>query len=1476
MKKALLHIFSSIVWIIVSIYAIVVILLHIPAVQVSCGQYLSNILENKIGAKVEISRIDLGFLNRVIADGFIVYDQNGKQMIRLSRLSIKIDPIELIYGKVNISSAQMFGLDAKFYKDSEDSNNNFQSVLDSLSSKDTTKQTQLDLRIASLVIRNGSISYDKNYIPRKHDSFDPNHIAISKISSHIMLYELTDETIDLNFKHLSLSEKSDIDIKHLGFLLKKERGVINLNELELALPHSYLAIPEAQIKYDSSKDIIDLRSASYYGNVDIKELSPKDLSRILGKDLTGIPTLSGHFTSKGSNGNLKCTARISTSDKNLGISFGADIQNMTKNPNIRINDFTIHAEEEFIRHIATSFDFPSQVTLLGDIDANIKINGTIKNCNSDMNVTASKIGNLSLKALYDDGNIDANFKTTGLNLQPFTTGNIFGNISASLNVKANINDIDHIRDLHVTGDVEKFEMMEYNYKDISFDAHYDNECIDGVCSINDPNIIASINGSGNIFSSSKKLDATINVENFNPHRLNISNNWGDAFFDMHINTNLTGNNIDDIIGYIHITDFAQHGGKNKDLEFNDTYRINNFHLTVEKDQTNSIINLNSDILDAEVKGVFALSTLPNSLTALVESKLCTIPGLHSASITKNNFKINAELKEAKWMRRLLGLDFDLQAPIALQGFVNDLNKQANLYLNIPTATINGFNIKDGKFLLWTPDKSLRSNMSFVLQDDDNNWTTIKVDANALEDIIHSTITWDSKGKDRFQGNLKTNTKIYSAIDGSLAMNIGISPSDIQIGDSIWHLHSRDIAYSNNNLNIDHFALENSNQHIFINGKASKNQNDSIIADLKNVDVGYILNLVNFHSVEFDGFATGQVIAKRLFSTPEAYAHLDVKDFLFQEGHMGDFHINAKLNNTLKQIDIDAFADDSYGKALAVKGEVSPQKNELDLHIDAVNTNLDFLHSFCSSFLQDIDARGAGNVRLYGPFSNINITGNIMANGTVMVTPLNCKYALHNAAIKFIPDDIQVDKMPLYDEYGNIAYMSGGLHHKSLTRMTYDFNIEAKNFLCYNFKDFGESTFYGTAFLTGECNIKGRSSELTIDVKGDVEKGSRIVYNASSPDAITKQEFITWHSMTNNNTTLKAESLNRAEAESKSLEEDDVRTNIRMNLLFNVTPESSLYLLMDPATGDYIDLHGSGVLRANYYNKGGLDLFGNYLIDNGTYRMTIQNVIRREFEFQKGGTITFGGDPYNASLNLQALYVVNSVPISDLNIGNSFSSNNIRVNCLMNITGTPGIPSVDFSMDMPTVNAEAKQMIYSVINGEEEMNQQVLYLLSVGRFYSQTGNNAGLIDNQSSSTTSLAMQSLLSGTLSQQINNVLSSVINNQNWNFGANISPGDEGFTNAEYEGLLNGSLFNNRLQFNGQFGYRDNATTAQQGFIGDFDIKYNLLPTGNLAVRVYNQTNDRYFTKNSLNTQGLGLIIKKDFNSWRDFFTWRRKRNKK
>ena len=635
-------------------------------------------------------------------------------------------------------------------------------------------------------------------------------------------------------------------------------------------------------------------------------------------------------------------------------------------------------------------------------------------------------------------------------------------------------------------------------------------------------------------------------------------------------------------------------------------------------------------------------------------------------------------------------------------------------------------------------------------------------------------------------------------------------------------------------------------------------------DLNEVEVDYILDLVNFHTVEFSGKATGIANVSSLFGRFAANADLRVDDFKFENGRMGTLQAKADWNQEAEQIDIHAIADDGEEAKTLINGYVSPVHETIDLEIDAQGTYLDFMHSFTKTFLSHITGHAEGDVRLAGTLDNINLTGNLVVDGEATVTALNTTYKLERDTLVMIPDEIELKHMTVLDKDGHRAYLSGGIHHEHLTNLSFDLYVDAENLLAYDFDDFGDSSFYGTVYASGNVGIHGHGNDVVIDCDVTPQKNSVFVYNAATPDAISRQEFIEWDNDEATDDQKKADksSSNRA-----------TKTDIYINFLVNTTPDATLRLLMDKNTNDYITLNGEGSIRATFHNKGAFNMFGTYTVDHGTYGITIQNIIKKNFTFNRGGTIVFGGDPYQAALNLQAVYTVNSVSLSDLNIGNSFTNNTIRVNCLMNIGGQPAAPQVEFDLEMPTVNADEQQMVRSVINGQQEMNQQVVYLLAIGRFYNQGANNA---DEQKPDRTTLAMQSFLSGTLSTQINTLLNQIIKNDNWNFGANISTGNEGWHNAEYEGIISGRMFNNRLVLNGQFGYRDNATRANPSFIGDFDLQYLLYPSGNLALKVYNQTNDRYFTKSSLNTQGIGIIMKKDFNNLRDLFSSQKKKKKR
>ena len=283
------------------------------------------------------------------------------------------------------------------------------------------------------------------------------------------------------------------------------------------------------------------------------------------------------------------------------------------------------------------------------------------------------------------------------------------------------------------------------------------------------------------------------------------------------------------------------------------------------------------------------------------------------------------------------------------------------------------------------------------------------------------------------------------------------------------------------------------------------------------------------------------------------------------------------------------------------------------------------------------------------------------------------------------------------------------------------------------------------------------------------------------------------------------------------------------------------------------------------------MYGTFRVDNGTYKMSVQDVIRKDFQFQRDGTIVFGGDPMQASLNLKANYTVPNVSLDDLSTS-SLGLANTRVDCIMNIGGLAGQPVVTFDFDLPNANEDEKKMVRSMVNTEEERNMQVIYLLGIGRFYSY---GAQYQDKGASGQSSMAINSFLSSTLSSQFNQILSNAVGSNNWTFGTNLRTGETGWDKLDVEGMLSGRMLNNRLLINGNFGYRESYYSTNN-FIGDFDIQYILTRNGDFSLKAYNQTNDRYFVQSSLTTQGLGIQFKRDFNNWKEAFRRQKTKTKK
>ena len=1425
--KIIKRIISIVIWTVIALNLLTAAVLRLPVVQQSVGSKVSSVLSEALGTEVSIGRVDLGFMDRIIIDDVTIPDQQNQPMLLISRLSAKIDILPLTQGRISISSAQLFGAHARLWQQNAQSKPNFQFIIDSLAPKDTLNHTPLDLRINSLIIRRSSVTFDRKDVAKTDEQFNPQHLHISDLSAHINLWALTDDSLSVNVKKLSLSEASGLDISRLSFKLMASKTHAFLENFKLQMPSSNLQIDTLIANYRLDEKGLIPNSLTYSGEIKNTTVTPSDLRCFIPslKNFQRRISVATKFNGTDRQATIPAL-HIATSEQDIDINVNGWIENWHTQPAWHLEMTQVDLAETSIDFLAKLIPgFPTELTRIG----NLRMAGTFsRNSNGETllkSLIQSGAGDVDVTIAIDaNKQFSGEVKANDIRLGQILAESQLGSLSTQLRLRG-IWPSDQKPTVNIAGTVKQFDYKGYSYHNITLNGEYKQGTIAGLFDIDDPNLVLHLKGETTedllSTSSGKVRRAQVQgaLSHFSPSATHLSELFGASILSAELDADFTAHNVDDAQGSIRISNLSLTAS-----EQHEPYQLDNLIVTSGYDEGVHFISLKSDFADAEVKGHFDYKTLPQSFINLIASKLPTLPGLPpKKDVNDNNFNLRLLLSKTDWLKRFFNVDFTIAQPVSLTARVNDKTDDIFLDGDLPSFAYNGAWYANGNIHISSPADTLNCNLNILKQMDNGQKMGINLLAHAANNNISTSLSWDNNdAAERQSGNLNTIIRLYKNLADQPEAQFRVQPSHIILNNSTWDIEPSDILYHKNYLLVDHFAVHRGTQHIIIDGIASENTSDSLIVDLNEVEVAYILDLVNFHSVEFSGTATGRATARSLFSNFAAHANLRVGQFKFEKGRMGTLYADVNWNREKEQIDISAVADDGPEAQTIINGYISPVHNTIDLDISANGTYIDFMHNFTKSFISQITGHAEGNARIAGTLDNINLTGDLVVNGEATITPLNTTYQLKNDTVVMIPDEIELRNMVVTDRDGHQGIVSGAIHHKHLTSLSYDLNVIADNLLAYDFTDFGESTFYGTVYASGEVGIHGHGNEVSIDCDVTPQRNSLFVYNAATPDALASQEFIEWEEDTSETSQIS----NSNKSSSRATD-----TDIYINFLINTTPDATLNLLMDANTKDYITLNGEGAIRATYHNKGAFNMFGTYTVDHGTYGITIQNIIKKNFSFNRGGTIVFGGDPYQAALNLQAVYTVSGVSLSDLNIGNSFSSNTIRVNCLMNIGGQPTAPQVDFDLEMPTVNADEQQMIRSIINGQQEMNQQVVYLLAIGRFYNQGANNA---NDQQTDRTSLAMQSFLSGTLSTQINTLLGQIIKNNNWNFGANISTGNEGWHNAEYEGIINGRMLNNRLHFNGQF-----------------------------------------FTRSSLNTQGIGIIMKKDFNSLRDLFSSSRRRGK-
>ena len=1435
------------------------LLLRVNAIQHRLADGIISYTQNSLGLPIKIKRVNILSFNKLEVDSILLNDLGGDTLAAIDKVIFHISLPHLLKNQVKINNLTLGNPTVQIRRETASSPTNAQFLINLLAGNDSTPSKPLpQIRVNQLHLYDGRFSYDiLSSQQTKGKKFDPSHIGIGNITATISLKHFSPDSVNLHIRKISGREQSGLCITGATAKLTAADNRCTVEQFRVELPNGYMALKDSTLisyRTDGCTRIpYDIRIS---GNIYSNRFSPRNLSAFVPKlrELSSAVQFNTPF--KFSNGRLTIeNATVASTDKAAWARYNATID--TREPAIKVSVEKSNITTKGINRlfaVLNAGSAPQEITAIG----NISLSGNAEYSGNKL------LSTLSIES--DAGKIEGEIKpnaTGGHNCTLNGKGIDIGRISGNRNIgKANaaVNITysgmsNNFPLCHIYSHISNLTFNGYHYAPIRLTANIREREIQLRTSIDDNNLESDATLNIDLREKRPSFALKLNVDTIRPYNLALTKKSSQGILSFSLESKLNGTKLDSAGCTARIRDLIL---RTPDKNNKSKYRkVDNINLVYNASGAKKILTVDSDLINGHLTGNYSFETLHNSFLKILGKHL---PSLSQEAIpeSRNNFVFDIEIRDSEILGEFVELPFGISERSNIGGSCNDERELLNV-----NGSLNGIEINKKPFDNITIAAEHKLNGIYLNIAASNrkqqeitapNSADIEYKCLAHNDTLTNVLRWYTRTKEETTdvSKLRLDIALHREENDRLQTAVHIHNSTILFNGQKWNISESLINSKGRKFNIDHLRLSNDNRRISVDGTIGENQSDSLSIELNDIKVEEVLDLVNFRAVSFSGIATGGVKLSGLLDTPRFNSRLFVQDFHFEEGYMGNLTIESSWLEKEKAVYLCGLIEDKEYES-KVEGIVSTANDSISLEITADGINAEFLQYMISSILTDVELRAYGNLAVRGKFSDINLYGKLMTSGELRVKSTNTKYRVHDEnALVFVKDTIAFDNFRIYDHRDSCGTINGVISHRALKNWGCNFGIAANNMQAFDTHTFNDDGYYGTAYITGGAQLRSDSNGLFIDVDATAKNGSKFIYNSASPLGAANNNFVTFVDRNKKNS-----------KETPATGSIGTQGKLRLKFKIGVTPDIQLRVYTNTVNDDYIDIYSRGTVDVVYDNKEEFKMAGNLELERGTYKFTLQNIFPKEFAI-RSGSIKFNGKPFDAMLDLHTAYTIPSVPLTDLNL-TAGRRNSVKVNCLMDITGTLQEPALSFGLELPEGNEEERELLSSSISTPEQTNMQFMYLVAVGKFYTYDYNN---MDNSQSST---MMESLISSTLSGQLNNMLSLITDNENWDISGNFTTSEKGWNSMEVEGMIKGRLLNNRLLINGNLGYRDNPY-SDRNFVGDFDVQYIIDKKGIMRIRGYSKTNDRYFSRTDLTTRGAGIMLQHEFSKW---IFWKKKKKK-
>ncbi len=1430
---------------------IMLILIQSSLFQTFLIRRVTNSFSKKLETKIEFDSFYFSPFSGFYFTNLYIEDRSQDTLLYVESLNISSIESDTSWTHIKLGDVTLENAFYNLYGIDTSEQTNMQFIIDYFANDTDTTSSNFVIESEHLQCDGVRFKY-KSSDWQAEENINFKDIFVTNLNLDAQNICVINDSIIADIKDLSIDEKSGFKIQHLIGKASISGSSILIDKLSIRTPNSHILSDKYAMYYPSWSSMADfVEQVKFDVDLRMSSIHTDDIYYFASPFKNVKLPIYAKGVVKGSISNLK--------SKHFYMSVGENTHILTKFNsnglpdindafiNLRIKEMHVNVKdiEAYIASLKDDAEFKLPETLhrLKEFDYKGNITGFLNDLVA-YGTFQNPQGMIKTDMRFKRNPEDENFLFSGklstheldllaLNVVDTIFGNISMNSMLNLEVDANKKMKGQIR-----AEISDLDIQKYRYHGISLNANLENEILKSQVAVRDTNLNLSVNSS--IDFSEKDIHYVIDGQLKKAYlgNLHLYKNQSDINLSFDVNADFKNTTIKTFNGFVNFRDVTcQEEGKRAfvkqcflESRINDTYRT---------------VTLQSDVADANISGNFDSKELTKHIRNIYAR---TLPSLQFEEPLDNSneqdFKLDLKIKKTKDVLDI----FYPQLYISENSFVQ-LNYTSSPELltakiQSDTCVFSGIAMYNINSNIDKTTKGIRADVKtdelFVSEDLSLHYINF---SNCLyQDTLVSALKWGMDENAKPLADIQSNIFVFPSQKDSISLDLEIIPSYLHIEDSVWLLKKAKVKMRGSEISFDSLMMYHQNQFIYANGTVNQSETDSLNIQLSDI------NLDNFPIIQKKaGFAIdGMVNGKLTVGTHQkqhwlsGYLNVDAAEL----NHRLLGNVSLKTQWVPKEGVIKLKLDNTIGrknfKTIEAQGIIDLRKNVMDLGLQVNRQKMDFFEPFLKGYIADVKGYASGSMYLNSQKGNLEYGGKILfQKASFSVDYLKTHYNFTHT-VDFDQSKIRIDNLNIFEVngLGNSANINGTIYHKNFDEMRFDVNAKLNNFMVLNTKFSDNELYYGTGFATGFVELGGTPENTTLNISATTEKATKFYIPISDSEEASGADFISFKS--------------RSKTSCKKKEEEyKVKlSGFNINMDFNVTPDAEAQIIFDEQMGDIIKANGNGTLKIEVNSQGLFTIAGEYTIEKGDYLFTLQNVINKKFKIENGGSIKWNGNPYEAYVDIGAIYRLKT-PIYDLTLDPN-DKERIPVECHLEMKKSLMAPDINFEIKFPSSGDRAQGLINSMT--QDEKNKQLLSLLLLSRFHTPDYLTGG--EEVGSGN---AVGKNASELLSNQLSNWLSGL--SDDFDIGINYRPGDE-ISNNELEVALSTQLFNDRVAIDGNVGVSEyNNTDAN--VVGSVNVDVKLNKKGNIRIRGFNRANENNLENNSLYTQGVGLYYKEDFDTF-------------